>query len=118
MAALSFERGPRSRRDAGECGSTFTLTGPMPQRPEYLWLIPIYLCRDLVAHRRFMESCCGAIVVVQRASQALAPLDHACVSQMPRLRADESVRQALVIALGMIMRDEVLNGGPQRVLSK
>jgi hypothetical protein len=64
------------------------------------------------------ESCRGAIVVVERAAQALAPLDRACVSQMARLWADESVRQPLVIALAMVMRDEVLNGGPQRVLSK
>src|SRR2546425_10037629 len=59
-----------------------------------------------------------AIVVVQRAAQALAPLDHACVSQMARLRADESIRQPLVIALDVIMRGEVVNRGPQRILSK
>ena len=35
----------------------------------------------------------GAIVVAQQAAQALAPLDLACVVEMARLRADESVGQ-------------------------
>ena len=81
-------------------------------------MIAHHLGRDLIAHRVLTELCCGTIVVVQRAAQALAPLERACVSQMARLWTDESVRQPLMIALGMIMRDEVLNGGPQRVLSK
>ena len=42
-------------------------------------------------HRRFLESSCGAIGIVQRAAQALAPLDRAGVSEMARLRTDESV---------------------------
>ena len=44
----------------------------------------------------------GAVIVVQHATQALAPLDHACVSKMARFWADESVGQPLVIALGVI----------------
>ena len=55
----------------------------------------------------------SAVVVVQHAAQALAPLDHACVSKMARFWADESVGQPLVIALGVIMGDEVVHGGPQ-----
>src|ERR1700682_3973361 len=45
----------------------------------------------------------GAVIVVQHATQALAPLDTACVSKMARFWADESVGQPLVIALGVIM---------------
>jgi hypothetical protein len=52
----------------------------------------------------------GAVVVVQHAAQTLAALDL-----MVRLWADEPIRQALVIALAMIMGDEVLNGCPQRL---
>ena len=42
-------------------------------------------------------------------AQALVPLDLACVVEMARFRADESVGQALMIALSVIMGDEVLN---------
>src|SRR5438128_12697370 len=52
----------------------------------------------------------GAVIVVQHATQPLAPLDHACVSKMARCWADESVGQPLVIALGVIMGDEVVRG--------
>jgi hypothetical protein len=55
----------------------------------------------------------GAVIVVQHATQALAPLDHACVSKMAGFWADESVGQPLVIALGVIMGDEVVHEGPQ-----
>ena len=44
----------------------------------------------------------GAVIVVQHATQALAPLDHACISKMARFWADASVGQPLVIALGVI----------------
>jgi hypothetical protein len=37
---------------------------------------------------RFTESRRGAVVIVQQAAQALAPLDHACVSVMAHLWAD------------------------------
>ena len=57
----------------------------------------------------------GAIVVVQQAAEALAPLDLACVVEMARFRADESVGQALMIALRVIMGDEIVNGCPQRL---
>ena len=62
---------------------------------------------------KFTNSGRGAVIVVQHATQALAPLDHACVSKMARFWADESVGQPLVIALGVIMGDEVVHGGPQ-----
>jgi len=62
---------------------------------------------------KFTNSGRGAVIVVQHAAQALAPLDHACVSKMARFWADESVGQPLVIALGVIMGDEVVHGGPQ-----
>ena len=37
---------------------------------------------------------------------------------MTCLGKDEPIRQPLVIALAMIMRDEIPNGGPQRFLSE
>jgi hypothetical protein len=37
---------------------------------------------------------------------------------MTCLGNDEPIRQPLVIALAMIMRDEIPNGGPQRFLSE
>ena len=51
---------------------------------------------------KFTNSGRGAVIVVQHAAQALAPLDHACVSKMARFWVDESVGQPLVIALGVI----------------
>ena len=47
--------------------------------------------------RKFTRSSGSAVVVVQHAAQALAPLDHACFSKMARFWADESISQALVI---------------------
>jgi len=44
--------------------------------------------------------------------------ESAGVSKMTCLGKDESIRQPLVIALAMIMRDEIPNGGPQRFLSE
>src|SRR6266850_5543876 len=61
----------------------------------------------------FTNSGRGAVIVVQHAAQALAPLDHACVSKMARFWAEQSVGQPLVIALGVIMGDEIVHGGPQ-----
>ena len=78
------------------------------------------VARELVlshVHRReFYSSGSGAVVVVQHAAQALAPLDLTCVAEMARLWADELVRQALMMALAVIVGDEVLNGCPQRLL--
>jgi len=39
-------------------------------------------------------------------------------SEVARFWADELVRQTLMIALAMIVGDEVLNGCPQRVLTE
>src|SRR5215469_7259391 len=58
----------------------------------------------------------GTVIVVQHAAQALAPLNLACVVEMACLGADVLVRQTLMIAFTVIMRDEVLNGCPQRFL--
>ena len=59
------------------------------------------------ARRRCSESDSsgGAVVVVQHAAQALAPLNLAFVSEVASLWADDSVRQSLVIPLAMIMDD-------------
>ena len=72
------------------------------------------------ARREFYKSGSGrgAIVVVQQAAQALAPQDLAFVVEMARFRADESVGQALMIALSVIMGDEILHGAPQRLLAE
>ena len=58
------------------------------------------------------------VVVAQHAAQALASLNRAGVSKMTCLGKDEPIRQPLVIALAMIMRNEIPNGGPQRFLSE
>ena len=83
----------------------------MCERLAYL----IYLQAAIASwHRpKFNNSGRGAVIVVQHAAQALAPLDHACVSKMARFWAEESVGQPLVIALGVIMGDEIVHGGPQ-----
>ena len=61
------------------------------------------------------DSGSGAVVVVQQAAQALAPLDLTGIVEVASLWTDELVRQALMIALGMIMGDEILNSCPQRL---
>jgi len=67
----------------------------------------------LVAWAEAHNSGRGAVIVVQHATQALAPLDHACVSKVARFWADESVGQPLVITLRVIVGNEVVHGGPQ-----
>ena len=47
-----------------------------------------------------------------------AAVDHACISKVVPFWADDPVGQALVIALGVVVGDEVVNGCPQRPLSK
>jgi hypothetical protein len=59
----------------------------------------------------------GPIVVVQHAAQTLSALDHACVCQIVRFRANLSVGQTLVIALVVVVRHEALNSCPQRLLA-
>lgn len=49
------------------------------------------------------------IVVVQQPAQTLLPLEHAGTAQMTRFGTEESVTQALVRALPMVMRDELGN---------
>ena len=58
----------------------------------------------------FTNSGRGAVVVVQHAAQTLAPLDLTWVIEVVRFWADELVRQALMVALSVIMGDEILNG--------
>ena len=66
-----------------------------------------------VALPKLTNSGRGAVIGVQHATQALAPLDHACVSKVARFWADESVGQPLVIAFRVIVGNEVVHGGPQ-----
>src|ERR1019366_6384747 len=74
----------------------------------------------LLSHKgirsEFDSSGGGAVVVVQHAAQALAALDLTRVAEMAGLWADQLVRQALVIALAVIVGDEILHGCPQRLL--
>jgi hypothetical protein len=49
--------------------------------------------------RDFTDSGRRAVVIVQHAAQALAALNHICVSNLSRFGDDELVGQALVIAL-------------------
>ena len=83
------------------------------------WLAYSYCSNNPRATRRgFYGSGSGPVVVVQHATQALPALDLSCVTEVARFWADELVPQALMIALAVIMSDEVLNGGPQRLLAE
>jgi hypothetical protein len=56
-----------------------------------------------------------AVVLVQHAAQALMALDGTRRSQLPRLRADDPIRQTLVVPLGVVVLHNVLNCRPQRL---
>jgi hypothetical protein len=60
----------------------------------------------------FASSGCRTVVVVQQAAQSLATLERTCVFKMTWFWVDEPVTQALVIALGVIVGNEVVNGFP------
>jgi len=72
----------------------------------------------LIGIPRSFYSSGGTVVVIQHAAQALAALNLACVAEMASFWTDELVRQTLVIAFTVIMRDEVLDGCPQRLLAE
>jgi hypothetical protein len=59
-----------------------------------------------------------AVVVVQHAAQATPPPDSASRPKVARFRADDLVREALMIPLGVIVLHEVLNGRPQGRLAE
>src|SRR6516165_8487661 len=71
-----------------------------------------------IGHSPSFYSSGGTVVVVQHAAQALAAWNLACVAEMASFWTDELVRQTLVIAFTVIMRGEVLNGCPQRLLAQ
>src|SRR5690242_21174140 len=84
-------------------------------------LVPEYICAASFASspcRRFTRLSGGAVVVVQHAAQAPAPLDRSRLHKVPRLWKDQPIAQPLVIALRVVVGDRVLNGRPQRLLSK
>ena len=58
------------------------------------------------------------VEIVEHAAQSLTPLDWTCRSGMGWFRADDPVGQALVVALGVIMGDEVVKCRSQRRFSK
>src|SRR6516165_733575 len=72
----------------------------------------------LIGIPRSFYSSGGTVVVIQHAAQALAALNLAGVAEMASFWTDELVRQTLVIAFTVIMRDEVLNSCPQRFLAE
>src|SRR5712691_7321790 len=62
--------------------------------------------------RSFTHSSGGAVVVVQHAAQALAPLDWSRGHKAPRPWNDQRIAQPLVIALSVVVGDEVVHGCP------
>ena len=60
----------------------------------------------------------GTVIVVQHAAQALPALDLSRASEVAGFWTDELVSQSLMIALAVIMSNEVLNGFPQRLLAE
>ena len=59
----------------------------------------------------------GPVIVVQHAAQALPTLELSHASEAG-FWTDELVSQPLMIALAVIMSNEVLNGFPQRLLAE
>jgi hypothetical protein len=60
-----------------------------------------------VALPKFTDSGRGAVIIVQHAAHAPAPLDHACVSKVARFWADESAlvrNPSLSPAIGPVRR--------------
>src|SRR6516165_2479880 len=60
----------------------------------------------------------GPVIVVQHAAQALPALDLSRASKVAGFWTDELVSQSLMIALAVIMSNEVFNGFPQRLLAE
>ena len=54
----------------------------------------------------------GAVVVVQHASQPLAPLDWSRGEKAPRLWNDQPIAQSLVITFNVVVGDKIVNGCP------
>ena len=67
---------------------------------------------------RLDRSGSGPVIVVQHAAQALPALDLSRASKVAGFWTDELVSQSLMIALAVIMSNEVLNGFPQRLLAE
>ena len=72
----------------------------------------------VVADERLDRSGSGTVIVVQHAAQALPALDLSRASEVAGLWTDESVLQSLMIALAVIMSNEVLNAFPQGLLAE
>src|SRR5690348_17278790 len=59
-----------------------------------------------------------AVVIVEHAAEALALQHPTGIDKVSRLWVDETICQALVIAFHVIVDGEILDGRPQRSLSK
>ena len=66
----------------------------------------------------FDRSGSGPVRVIQHAAQALTTLDLSAGSEVAGVWTDELVSQSLMIALAVVMSNEVLNGFPQRLLAE
>ena len=60
----------------------------------------------------------GSVIVVQHAAQTLPALDPSRASEVAGFWPNELVSQSLMIALAVIMSNEVFNGCPQRLLAE
>src|ERR1700683_3175052 len=110
-------------REAERLGSN-TSGRSFPTVPGKLGLQRLHLCAALLVTSRansrseILSSGSGAVVVVEHAPQPLPALHFTCGADVPRLWADETVPQSLMIAFPVIVGYVVLNGGPQRCFSE
>ena len=86
--------------------------------------LPHWLANSCRSHNqrgtgpRLDRSGSGSVIVVQHAAQALTTLDLSRASEVASFGTDELVSQSLMIALAVVMSNEVLNGFPQRLLAE
>ena len=58
------------------------------------------------------------MIVVEQATQSTSPQDWPAIRNCANIWRDQSIVEALVISLGMIVGDELVNGFAQRALTK
>ena len=68
--------------------------------------------------RRYFRLGCCSIVVFEHSPKTLLTLDRSTVCEVVRIRLNQAVAEALVVALAVVMRHEVLNRCAQRTLAK
>jgi hypothetical protein len=75
-------------------------------------------CAIGASHGTIQDSGGRSIVVVQRSTQTFPALDGACVYQVVWVGLDQTVAQALMVALSVVVGHGVANGCTQRTLSE